>query len=34
VTDPTRMEAVLEGTHILITDKKVSAIKDVIGVLE
>ena len=34
VTDPTRMEAALENTHVLITDKKVSAIKDIINLLE
>lgn len=34
VTDPTRMEAILENPYILITDKKVSAIKDIIHVLE
>lgn len=34
VTDPTRMEAVLENVHLLITDKKISAIKDIVPLLE
>ena len=34
VTDPEKMEAVLEEPFILITDKKVSAIKDLLPVLE
>lgn len=34
VTDPARMESVLENTHILITDKKISTIKDILPILE
>jgi chaperonin GroEL len=34
VTDPERMEAVLEDGHILIYDKKISSIKDIIPILE
>ena len=34
VTDPTRMEASLENVHVLITDKKISAIKDILPLLE
>ncbi len=34
VTDPEKMEAVLEDPYILITDKKISAIKDMLPVLE
>jgi chaperonin GroEL len=34
VTDSSRMEAVMENVHILITDKKISAIKDILGILE
>src|SRR3989454_7008108 len=34
VTDPEKMEAVLENPAILITDKKVSAVKDLLPVLE
>ena len=34
VTDPERMEAVLEDAYILIHDKKVASIKDIIPVLE
>ncbi|MCC7107248.1 MAG: chaperonin GroEL [Chloroflexi bacterium] len=34
ITDPQRMEAVLEEPYILITDKKVSAIADILPVLE
>jgi len=34
VTDTTRMEAILEDPHILITDKKISAISEVLPSLE
>src|SRR6202048_4721102 len=34
ITDPQRMEAVLEEPYILITDKKISAISDILPVLE
>jgi chaperonin GroEL len=34
VTDPEKMEAVLEDPYILITDKKVSAVKDLLPTLE
>jgi len=34
VTDSSRMEAIIENTPILITDKKISAIKDIIWLLE
>ncbi len=34
VTDPEKMEAVLEDPYILITDKKISAIKDLLPALE
>ncbi len=34
VTDPARMEAVYEDIRILITDKKISSIKDILPVLE
>jgi len=34
VTNPQRMEAVLEEPYILITDKKISAISDILPVLE
>jgi len=34
VTDPEKMEAVLEDPYILITDKKVSAVKDLLPALE
>ncbi len=34
VTDPEKMESVLEDPFILITDKKISAIKDLLPVLE
>ena len=34
VTDSTRMEAVMENAPILITDKKISSIKDIITLLE
>jgi len=34
ITDPEKMEAVLEEPYILITDRKVSAVKDILPVLE
>jgi len=34
VTDPARMEAIQESPYILITDKKVSVVKDVLHLLE
>lgn len=34
VSDPQRMECVIENPHVLVTDKKISSIKDIIGVLE
>ena len=34
VTNPDRMEAVLENPHILITDKKISAVPDMLPALE
>lgn len=34
VTNPERMEAEIEGAHILITDKKISAISDLLPFLE
>ncbi len=34
VTDPEKMEAILEDAHILIHDKKISAMKDLLPVLE
>jgi chaperonin GroEL len=34
VTNPERMEAVIEDAYVLITDKKVSAINDILPVLE
>jgi chaperonin GroEL len=34
VTNPERMEAVLENPYILITDKKISAIADILPILE
>ncbi len=34
ITDPAKMEAVIEDPYILITDKKVSAIKDILPLLE
>ncbi len=34
ITDPQRMEAVLDEPYILITDKKISAISDILPVLE
>jgi chaperonin GroEL len=34
ISDPTRMEAVLDEPYILITDKKISAIQDILPLLE
>ena len=34
VTNPEKMEAVLEETYILITDKKISSIQDILPILE
>jgi len=34
VTNPEKMEAVLENAYVLVYDKKISAMKDMIGVLE
>ena len=34
VTNPERMEAVLENAYILITDKKISAVPDLLPLLE
>jgi chaperonin GroEL len=34
ITDGEKMEARIEDAHILITDKKVSSLKDILGVLE
>lgn len=34
VTDPQRMEASIENPAILVTDKKISSIKDIIQLLE
>ena len=34
VSDPQRMEAVIENAAVLITDKKISTLKDIINVLE
>jgi len=34
VTDPARMEAVVENPYILVTDKKISIIKDILPLLE
>lgn len=34
VTDPVKMEAVVENPYILVTDAKVSAVSDVVGVIE
>src|SRR5574341_2045492 len=34
ITDPEKMEAVLEDAHILVHDKKISAMKDLLPVLE
>ncbi|MFQ6000875.1 MAG: chaperonin GroEL [Anaerolineae bacterium] len=34
ITDPERMEAVLEGPYVLVTDKKISAAPDIVPILE
>lgn len=34
VTDSSRMETVLENPYILVTDKKISTLKDIVGVIE
>lgn len=34
VTDPQRMEAIIEKPYILVTDKKISSIKDILQLLE
>jgi len=34
VTDPARMESVIENAYILVTDKKISVIKDILPLLE
>ena len=34
VTDPERMEAILEDAHVLIHDKKITSIKDILPILE
>ncbi|ACC81503.1 chaperonin GroEL [Nostoc punctiforme] len=34
VTDPERMEAVLEESHILITDRKITMVQDLVPILE
>lgn len=34
VSDPQRMEAIVEKPYILVTDKKISSIKDIVNVLE
>ena len=34
VTDPERMEVVLDNPYILITDKKISVIKEILPILE
>jgi chaperonin GroEL len=34
VTNAERMEAVLENAYVLVTDKKISSMKDILGVLE
>ncbi|MBN2273491.1 MAG: chaperonin GroEL [Bacteroidales bacterium] len=34
ITDPDKMEAVLENAHILLSDKKISTMKDLLPVLE
>jgi len=34
VTDPERMEAVIEDAYILITDKKISSLQDILPILE
>lgn len=34
ITNPERMEAMIENPHILITDKKISAISDIVPIME
>ena len=34
ITDGEKMEARITDAHILITDKKISSLKDILGVLE
>lgn len=34
ITDPERMEAVYEGVYVLVTDKKISSIQEILPVLE
>src|SRR5947209_2771979 len=34
ITDPDKMEAVLEEPYILLTDKKISAVKDIVPIME
>jgi len=34
VSDPQRMESVIENPYILVTDKKISSMKDILGILE
>jgi chaperonin GroEL len=34
VTDPQRMEGIIENPAILITDKKISSVKDILHLLE
>jgi chaperonin GroEL len=34
VTDSSRMETVLENPYIIVTDKKISTLKDIVGVIE
>jgi chaperonin GroEL len=34
VSDPTRMEASIENPAIIVTDKKISTIKDILHLLE
>jgi chaperonin GroEL len=34
ITDPDKMEAVLEDPYILLTDKKISAVKDIVPIME
>ncbi len=34
ITDPERMEAIYEDTHVLITDKKISALNEIVPILE
>lgn len=34
VTDPQRMESILEKPYILVTDKKINSMKDILPVLE